>query len=112
MKRIDVEVKLNESRTWALAQFAALSEEDLLRPLTPSEHDPTSAWSAKDHLAHLAGIERGFNRMIRRHLAGEANPVGLMTGQDGTPRTREQIMALVHETTEAWVCEHREKTLT
>ena len=48
--------------------------------------------------------------MIAHHLAVDQNPVGLMSGPDGAPRTREQIMAIVHEMTEAWVREHRGKS--
>lgn len=111
MDRGAIEVKLNRDRAWLLETFAALPEADLLRGATPSEHDPSTMWSAKDHLAHLAGIERNFNAMIRRHVAGDANPVGLRTNADGTPRTMEQVMSAVHEMTEAWTLEHRDKTL-
>ena len=111
MDRIEIEAKLNKDRAWLLETYAALSPEDLLRGVTPSEHDPSSSWSAKDHLAHLAGIERNFNRMIRRHIAGDGNPVGLLKNADGSTRTREEIMAGVHEMTESWVREHRAKPL-
>jgi hypothetical protein len=111
MNRTELEVKLNRDRAWLLETYAAMPPADLARGATPSEHDPSSRWSAKDHLAHLAGIEKSFNRMIRRHLAGDANPVGLTTGPDGAPRPREEIMAAVHAMTEAWVREHRDKTL-
>jgi hypothetical protein len=111
MNRIEVESKLSQGRAWLLDTFAAISESDLLRPATASEHDPSTFWNAKDHLAHLAGIEHNFNRMIRRHLSGDRNPVGLITEPNGAPRSRDQIMAIVHEMTESWVREHRDKTL-
>lgn len=111
MDRIEIEIKLNKDRAWLLDTYASLSADELTAGVTPSEHDPSSMWSAKDHLAHLAGIERNFVRMIRRHIAGDANPVGLASAPDGTPRTREQIMAGVHEMTEQWVREHRTKSL-
>ena len=111
MNRIEIESKLSHGRAWLLDTVAAMSEADLTRPATASEHDPSVFWNAKDHLAHLAGIERNFNRMIRRHLSGDQNPVGLTTEPDGAPRSREQIMAIVHEMTEAWAREHRDKTL-
>ena len=110
MDRIAIEVKLNQDRAWLLETYAAMTPEDLTRGVTPSEYDPSTSWSAIDHLAHLTGIERNFNRMIRRHLAGDQNPVGLMSGPDGAPRSREQIMAIVHEMTESWVREHRGKS--
>lgn len=111
MNRIEIEVKLNRDRAWLLETYAAMPSADLERGITQSEHDPAALWSAKDHFAHLAGIEKNFNRMIERQLAGDANPVGLMTRSDGTPRPREEIMASVHAMTEAWVSMHRTKTL-
>ncbi len=111
MNRTEIEIKLNRDRAWLLETYAAMSPEDLARAATPSEHDPSSWWSAKDHLAHLAGIEKSFNRMVRRHLAGDANPVGLSTGADGAPRPREEVMAAVHAMTEAWVRTHCDKSL-
>lgn len=111
MDRIAIEVKLNQDRAWLLEQYAAMPAEDLTQGVTPSEHDPSSSWSAKDHLSHLAAIERDFQRMIRLHLAGDPNPVALLTEADGTPRPREQVMAIVHELTEGWAREHRPKSL-
>lgn len=111
MNRTEIEIKLNKDRAWLLDACANMSESDLLRGATTSEHDPAVMWTPKDHLAHLAGIEKNFVRMIRRHLGGDANPVGLRENADGTPRTMEQIMAGVHEMTESWVREHRGKSL-
>ena len=110
MDRVALEIKLNRERAWLLETFAALSPEELTRGATPSEHDPASVWTPKDHLAHLAGIEGNFNRMIRRHFGGDKNPVGLRQADDGTPRSREETMAIVHEMTEAWTVRHRDKT--
>lgn len=111
MDRNEIEAKLNKDRAWLLETYASIPADEFVRAVTPSEHDPASMWSAKDHLAHLAGIEKNFNAMIRRHVAGDPNPVGLATGADGQPRTREQIMVSVHEMTEAWALEHRAKSL-
>jgi hypothetical protein len=111
MDRNEIEQRLNRDRAWLLETYAMLPPDDLVRGVTPSEHDPSSMWTPKDHLAHLAGIERNFVRMIRRHVAGEPNPVGLRTDDSGAPRTMEQIMATVHEMTEAWTVEHRQKSL-
>ena len=111
MDRIEIEIKLDRDRAWLIETCAALPTDQLLAPATRSEHDPASFWSAKDHLAHLAGIEKNFNAMVRRHVAGDANPVGLLKNRDGTPRAREQIMAGVHRMTEAWVLEHRPRPL-
>ncbi len=111
MDRIELEHKLNEGREFLLTTYGQLSDEDLRRPRTTSEHDPENRWSALDHFAHLALIERNFNAMIRRHLSGHANPVGLLRDEHGTARTREQIVASVNEWTEEWQREHRDDSL-
>lgn len=111
MRRIDIETKLNESRTWLLAAYANLSEEQLRRPLTKSEHDPTNLWNALDHFAHLALIERNFAQMIRRQLSGHENPVGLLVDEDGHARTRDQIMARVHAMTDEFQLKHHNDSL-
>ena len=110
MKRIDIETKLNESRNWLLATFEDLSEEQRRAPLTQSENDPDSHWSAQDHFAHLALIERDFAKMIRRQIEGHSNPVGLRTDKSGQERSREDIMARVHKHTESFKVEHESDT--
>ena len=111
MNRIELEAKLGRDRAKLIELFESLSEADLTRDATPSEHDSSSAWSANDHLAHLAGIEKSFNRMIRRHLDGDKEPLGPRTDAEGNPRSREQIMASVHESNEDWVSRHRGMSL-
>lgn len=106
VKRIEIESKLNESRNWILAEYTKLSDEQLHRPLTESEHDPHNVWNALDHLGHLALVERNFVGMIRRHLSGHENPVGLLADDEGAPRTREQIMASVHAMTDRYQRDH------
>jgi hypothetical protein len=111
MNRIEIETKLNDDRTWLLNTYSQLSETQLFGDLTPSEHDPSNYWSALDHLAHLALIERNFASMIRKHISGAKNPVGLTHDDSGAPRTRDQIMASVHAMTEEWQIEHHGKSL-
>jgi len=106
MNRVEIETKLNEGRIWLLEKYESLSDEQLRRPLTTSEHDPENHWSALDHLAHLALIERDFNAMVRKHVAGAANPVGLLTDDLGEVRSREEIMKIVHARTEEWQVTH------
>lgn len=108
MNRIELERTLNESRNWLLEKYGSLSEEQLRRPLTPSQHDPENLWSALDHFAHLALIERNFTVMVQRHVAGEANPVGLLNDDLGQPRSRDEIMMIVHEMTEEWQIKHHD----
>jgi hypothetical protein len=110
MNRVELETKLNEGRNWLLAKYEGLSEEQLRRPLTESQHDHDNRWSALDHLAHMALVERNFNAMIKRHFEGSPNPVGFMINKEGQPRTRDEIMADVHADTEAWQVEHHDKT--
>jgi hypothetical protein len=111
VKRIEIESKLNESRNWILAEYMKLSDEQLHRPLTESEHDPDNVWNALDHLGHLALVERNFVGMIRRHLSGHENPVGLLADDDGAPRTRQQIMASVHAMTDRYQRDHHSDSL-
>ena len=112
MNRIEIEKKLNQDRAWLIDTYAQLTHDQLFGDLTPSEHDPSNYWSALDHLAHLALIERNFAAMIRRHIAGHDNPVGLMSDDSGVPRTRADIMVSVHAMTEQWQQEHHGKSLT
>ena len=102
MKRVEIETKLHESPSELLATFDGPSEEQLRRPLTTSDHDPSNSWSALDHFAHLALVEGDFEKMIRRQLAGHQNPVGLLVSDQGEARSREEIMALVNARTEAF----------
>ena len=111
MKRWEVEQKLSEGRAWILDVYAGLTEAQLFSDLTPSEHDPQNYWSALDHLAHLALIERNFVAMIRRHLAGDERPVQISHDESGVPRTREQVMAAVHAMTDEWQQRHHGKSL-
>ena len=48
MNRIEVEAKLGRDRAKLIELFESLSDADLTRDATPSEHDSSSAWNAKD----------------------------------------------------------------
>jgi hypothetical protein len=110
MNRTEIEVKLSTDRAWLLESFAAISEEDLNRGITTSREDPESKWSAKDHLAHLVGIEIAFNGIIRRHLEGKGNAIGITSNQDGSRRSRDEVMTAVHTMNEEWVRRHHHKS--
>ncbi len=112
MKRIEIESKLNASRNLLLANFQKLTPEQLRRPITTSEHDPHSQWNALDHFSHLALIETTFATMIRRHVSGHQNPVGLLTGSNGEPRSREEIFQIVHASNEEFQRTHHDDELT
>lgn len=110
MNRVDLETNLNEGRNWLLAKYQKLSGEEMRRPLTASEHNSENQWTALDHFAHLALVERNFNAMVRRHFAGHSNPVGFMIDDEGKTRTRAEIMADVHADTEQWQQAHRDES--
>lgn len=110
MNRTEIEIKLNKDRAWTLETWAAYSPEDLTRGITISRHNPDFSWSAKDHLAHLAGIEAVFNTIIKKFIAGDQNPISIMKNPDGTAPSREEIMAKVHAMNDDWVSKHVEKS--
>ncbi len=110
MNRTEIEIKLNQDRAWTLETWAAYPAEDLTRGITISRHNPDFLWSAKDHLAHLAGIEAVFNTIIKKYLAGDPNPISIMKNTDGTAPSREEIMAKVHKLNDDWVNQHHAKT--
>lgn len=111
MNRTEIEIKLNRERAWTLETWAALTADELTRGITASKHDPASYWSAADHLVHLAGIEAVFNNIIRKFIAGDPNPIGIMVNPDGSTPSRDEIMIRVHEMNDAWVLKHRDKSL-
>jgi len=111
MNRTEIEIKLNRDRAALLENFSALSEDELNRGITKSRHDPRALWSAKDHLSHLIGIEVAFNRIIKRHIEGHANPIEIGIAPDGTRRSQEEMMTIVHEMNEEWVNRHKNSTL-
>ena len=110
MNRIEIEVKLNRDRAWLLETLSQMSEDDLYKPRTPSEHDPDKTWSYADHFVHTTLIEKNWNEMFRRHLGGDAG-MAARVKRDGTPQTREEVMAGIHKWTEAWADENRDKPL-
>ena len=97
--------KLAKEREKLVDHYRAMSDADLGRPCTDSEVDGEQPWSAKDHLAHLAMIERAFQGMIRRHVGGESNPVGLGGG------SRDEVIARVHRNNQDNVEAHRDDDL-
>lgn len=110
MNRIEIEVKLNKDRAWLLETLSAMSDEELNRPRTPSEHDPDKTWSYADHFVHTTLIEKNWNAMFERHVAGEPGMAARLNS-DGSPQSRDEVMAGVHKWTEAWAEEHRGKSL-
>lgn len=110
MNRIEIEVKLNRDRAWLLETLSAMDEDELRAPRTRSEHDPEKTWSFADHFVHTTLIERNWNEMIRRHVGGESGMAPRVAG-DGTPQSREDVMAGIHRWTESWADKNRDKPL-
>ncbi|MEY2569428.1 MAG: hypothetical protein QOE35_3957 [Actinomycetota bacterium] len=105
--RSGIEGKLARERTALLDRYRQLSGEQLTDPCTESEHDGGAPWSAKDHLAHLAMIERTFQGIVERTLAGDASPVGIR--RPGQPIA--DVMATVHRMNEEHVDANRSSSL-
>jgi hypothetical protein len=99
--------KLAKERAALLDHYQGLSDPELTGPCTDSEHDGGQPWAAKDHLAHIANIERTFQGIIERTLAGERSPVGIA----GRGASVEEIMATVHRMNEEHVDANRSTSL-
>jgi uncharacterized damage-inducible protein DinB len=99
--RAEITAKLDKERARLIERYRALSPDDLTRPCTQSEVDGEAPWSAKDHLAHLAFIERAFQGMIRRTIQGESNPIRFGGG------SRDEVIARVHKGNQDNVDSHR-----
>jgi hypothetical protein len=108
MNRVEIEVKLNQDRAWLLSTLSSMSEEELTRPRTASEHDASKTWSYADHFIHTTLIEENWNAMFRRHLSGEPG-MPKRISKDGTPQTRDEVMKGIHKWTEDWADKHRGK---
>lgn len=98
---------LAETREKLLARYEAFTEEEFERPCTQSETPDGALWRPKDHLAHLALIERAFHGMAQRTLKGSDDPVGFSrTGA----KSREEVMAWIHRNNQAYVDAHHDDT--
>ena len=112
VNRVDIESALHRSRIEQLDWITSIPADELYAPRTQSEHDPGSWWSAADHFVHTTLIERNFNEMIRRHLAGGRGMDPQMVDESGRAlRSREDVMAYVHSFTESWKKEQEGKPL-
>jgi hypothetical protein len=112
VNRTEIEIKLNRGRADALETVTAMSDEELRAPRTRSEHDPESWWSWADHFIHITLIEKNFNAIIRRHLAGQQGMDPAMMDETGKAlRPIGDIMAQVHAMTESWKVKHEGKPL-
>jgi len=76
---------------------------ELEQPCTESEVPNGAPWRPADHLSHLAFIERQFQKMIRRAIDGEGDPVGF--NRVGST-SREDIIAWVHRQNQGYAEAH------
>jgi hypothetical protein len=95
--RETIEKTLTKERTRLLEWYRSQSADVVNAECTKSEDPEGGMWKAKDHLAHLA--------MIERSLEGKKNPFGF-GGRD-----RDEVIAGVHRGNENNVTEHRDDDL-
>jgi hypothetical protein len=105
--RAEIVDKLQRERIKLEERYRALPANQLAAPCTESQTDGEAPWSAKDHVAHLAMIERAFQGMIKRTIAGEKNPVGL----EFKSASMTDIMIRVHQGNQDNVEQHRDDDL-
>ena len=107
--RAEILDALGRSQERLFTYFRALMPEELECPCTESEVPGGTPWRPKDHLAHLAFIERQFQGMIRRTVEGERDPIGF-SSRIGTTK-REEVLAWVHRQNQAYAKEHADDSL-
>lgn len=105
-ERAQITAKLEKEAGRLTERYRSLSLDDLTRHCTESEVDGATPWCAKDHIAHLAMIERAFNAMIRRTIDGSSNAVGF-----DLSKGRESAIARVHQNNQQNVDAHRDDDL-
>jgi hypothetical protein len=91
------------------AFYQALTPAERERACTPSEVASGASWNPKDHLTHLAAVERAFQGMVRRTLQGHQNPTGFGDIKEAT--NREEILAKIHQFNQDHVETHHTDSL-
>ncbi len=109
MNRTDIATVLEQGQAEVFAALKALTPEQLEKGLKPSRADESIVWTAKDHFSHLIGIEKLFNGLIQAVLAGAPNP--LAGDPSAPPKSKEEIMAPIHQKNDRWILSLREKSL-
>ncbi|HEX4905346.1 MAG TPA: DinB family protein [Acidimicrobiales bacterium] len=106
--RAEIIDKLQRERAALEERYRALTPQQLTAPCTESQTEGEAPWSAKDHVAHLAMIERAFQGMIKRAVEGKDNPVGF---DFSGARSRDDVIAQVHRGNQDNVEAHRDDDL-
>ncbi len=101
--RTEITEALAKRREALLARYRSFTPEELERVCTQSEAPDGSPWRPKDHLAHLADIERAFQWMAKRAMAGHPDPTGFSKINGGE---RSSVLAYIHDRNEKNVHEH------
>jgi hypothetical protein len=91
--RDEITAALAAQRERIESWFRALTDAEILRPVTASEVEGGEMWTPKDHLAHVIGTERFFQGAIRRALGGAEDALGFytQTGSDDAQARRNLI---------------------
>lgn len=101
--RAEILDTLNTSQEHLFTLVRAWTPEELERACIANEVPGGAPWRPKDHVSHLALIERAFQRMIQRTLAGKSDPVGFSrTGATN----REEVVAWIHRQNQAYTEAH------
>ena len=106
--RTEILNALSTSQERLFTRYQSFSQAELENICTQSETSDGTPWTPKDHLAHLALIERAFQGMIRRTLQGKTDPVGFR--QTGL-KSRPEIVAWVHQQNQAYAEAHHADNL-
>jgi hypothetical protein len=72
-----IQSTLEAARERLLTHYQAFTPEELEATCTQSEVPDGTPWRPKDHLVHLLFAERFFQKVIKRTLAGNVDPVGI-----------------------------------
>ena len=107
--RIEILGTLSTAHDQLFARFRSMSQAELESPCTQNEQPGGPPWRPKDHLSHLAFIERQFLWMIRRAVEGERDPLGIRA-RAGTTNL-EEVLAWVHRQNQAYAEKHSDDGL-
>lgn len=107
--RAEILETLATSQERLYTHYRAMTLAELERQCTESEVSGGQPWRPKDHVAHLAFIERQFLRMMRRTIEGNPDPIGVKA-RVGTTNP-EEVLAWVHRLNQAYVDEHADDSL-
>jgi hypothetical protein len=86
-----------------VAHYQAFTPEELEATCTQSEAPDGAPWQPKDHLIHLLSAERFFQKIIKRTLEENADPIGFSSMGLTTP---EETLGWIHRTNQHTIETH------